>query len=605
MIRQKKVWQKLIWAGVKQFTLEKNISWTGVPENFPMETPPNLELGDLSFPLFFLGKDLRMGPPVIAQTLQDFLHQISKGEKAFRPQFLDEFDLRKDILEFVEAKLGSVKAVGPYLNIHFSREVVSFDVLGGVIPDFVDSPLKGKKVMVEFSCPNTNKPLHLGHLRNDALGESVSRILRAAGAEVVKVNLINNRGVHICKSMLAYQKFGENQTPELTSMKSDHFVGDFYVKFAQWEKTNPEAETEAQEMLQRWEKGEPEILELWKTMNSWAIEGIKQTYERTGISFDRYYFESDTYLLGRQRILEGLEQGIFYRDEEGTVWINLEEEGLDKKVLLRRDGTSLYITQDIGTAISRHDDYPFDSLVYVVASEQQYHFKVLFKVLERLGYAWAPSLYHLSYGMVNLPEGKMKSREGTVVDADDLLDQLSALAREEILQKNREDQIDDLDATAGSIALGALHYYLLQNAPTKDMIFNPQESLAFNGNTGPYLQYTGARISSMFRKWSGTIPGVSTSICRKITTDQEWSLVTLIGQYDDCVVQAAQEMSPSILTGYLFELTKAYSRLYHDLPILGAKDEEEKLGRLLLSSAVLRTLQKGMELINVPFLAAM
>jgi len=405
--------------------------------------------------------------------------------------------------------------------------------------------------------------------------------------------------------MLAYQKFGENQTPELTSMKSDHFVGDFYVKFAQWEKTNPEAETEAQEMLQRWEKGEPEILELWKTMNSWAIEGIKQTYERTGISFDRYYFESDTYLLGRQRILEGLEQGIFYRDEEGTVWINLEEEGLDKKVLLRRDGTSLYITQDIGTAISRHDDYPFDSLVYVVASEQQYHFKVLFKVLERLGYAWAPSLYHLSYGMVNLPEGKMKSREGTVVDADDLLDQLSALAREEILQKNREDQIDDLDATAGSIALGALHYYLLQNAPTKDMIFNPQESLAFNGNTGPYLQYTGARISSMFRKWSGTIPGVSTSICRKITTDQEWSLVTLIGQYDDCVVQAAQEMSPSILTGYLFELTKAYSRLYHDLPILGAKDEEEKLGRLLLSSAVLRTLQKGMELINVPFLAAM
>jgi arginyl-tRNA synthetase len=484
-------------------------------------------------------------------------------------------------------------------------------VIERVIKDHLQEPkiqpsahFVGKKIIVEFSCPNTNKPLHLGHLRNDALGESVSRILLALGAEVQKVNLINNRGVHICKSMLAYQRFGNHETPESRGMKSDHFVGEYYVKFAQWAKEDPSAEQLAQEMLKKWEDGDEEIIKLWKTMNTWAIDGVKKTYDATGISFDRYYYESDTYLLGRDTILKGLEDGVFYKDEEGTVWVDLEPYGLDKKVLLRRDGTSLYITQDIGTAIHRHEDYPFESLVYVVASEQQYHFKVLFKALELLGFAWAKNLYHLSYGMVNLPEGKMKSREGTVVDADDLLEQLMTLSKDEILEKERQDHLEDLDKTSWAIALGALHYYLLHTTPTKDMVFNPKESLSFTGDTGPYLQYTGARIESMLRKLGEKQPKYEDLKSQELKEDLEWELTKLMGEFSNVLESAGKEYNPAILTGYLYELTKTFSRYYHDVQILNG-EEQAKASRVLLSMSVRNVLRKGLELLNIPYLQVM
>jgi arginyl-tRNA synthetase len=480
--------------------------------------------------------------------------------------------------------------------------------------------------MVEFSSPNTNKPLHLGHLRNDVLGESISRILAACGAELRKVCIINDRGIHICKSMLAYKEQGEGRTPESEGVKSDRFVGDWYVRFSKDLKEEAEAlarekgldrkEAEAQapimgraqEMLRKWEAGDGETVSLWETMNRWAVEGVKQTYERTGISFDQYYFESQTYLLGKDEILKGLEKGVFYREEDGSVQIDLGAEKLDKKVLLRKDGTSIYITQDIGTAIYRHRDWPFDRLVYVVGSEQQYHFKVLFAILNKLGFEWAKNLYHLSYGMVNLPEGRMKSREGTVVDADDLIDSLRDMAREEIREKEREEDVGDPGVVAEKVAVGALHYFLLQVSPAKDMLFDPKESLSFNGNTGPYLQYMGARISALLRNAlaRGESPEEGNSCDPALLTgDAEWELLKSLAAYPETVAAAAAGMDPSILTAYLYELSKCFSRFYHDCPVLNAENPGLIRARLALSRAVLKVLQDALELVCIPFLEIM
>jgi arginyl-tRNA synthetase len=365
----------------------------------------------------------------------------------------------------------------------------------------------------------------------------------------------------------------------------------------------------AQELLRKWEAGDSETVALWKTMNAWAVGGMKQTYERTGISFDQYYFESQTYLLGKDEILKGLEKGIFYRDPDGSVQIDLSAEKLDKKVLLRKDGTSIYITQDIGTAIFRHNDWPFDRLVFVVGSEQQYHFKVLFTILDKLGFDWAKNLYHLSYGMVNLPEGKMKSREGTVVDADDLIDSLRDLALEEIRSKDREEAVGEPGEVAEKIALGALHYYLLQASPAKDMLFDPKESLSFNGNTGPYLQYMGARISALLRK-AGVSHLLAGTACEAVhsellTTDAEWDLLKTLANYPDAVTGAASGLDPSFLAAYLYDLSRAFSRFYHDCPILNAGDPSLAAARLALSRGVLRVLQDALELICIPFLEAM
>jgi arginyl-tRNA synthetase len=484
--------------------------------------------------------------------------------------------------------------------------------------------------MVEFSSPNTNKPLHLGHLRNDVLGESISRILNACGAAVRKVCIINDRGIHICKSMLAYQEHGEGKTPESEHIKSDHFVGDWYVRYSRdlKEETEPlirekgldrkEAEAEAplqkraQELLRRWEAGDGETVKLWKMMNGWTVAGMKKTWERTGISFDQYYYESETYLLGKDEVLKGLERGLFYRAEDGAVMVDLSAEKLDTKALLRKDGTSIYITQDIGTAIHRHEDWPFNRLVYVVGSEQQYHFQVLFTILRKLGFDWAQNLYHLSYGMVNLPEGRMKSREGTVVDADDLIDSLRDDALLEIREKEREEAVGDPSEVAEKVALGALHYYLLQVNPQKDMLFDPKESLSFTGNTGPYLQYMGARISALLRKAgavpaageSGAAPGAGYNAAL-LTGDAEWELLKAVAGYGGAVAEAAARMDPSVLAAYLYELSRLFSRFYHDRPILGAEDPELSRARLALCRAVERVLRDALELICIPFLETM
>jgi arginyl-tRNA synthetase len=573
------------------------------PSQVVAEIPPNPALGDLGFPMFGFAKLLRKGPPRIAQLVCDQLSAALGGSEN-NPD-------------------GVFTAAGPYVNIRLNRRETAAAVLGeGPGDRSVKSPLAGSRIMIEFSSPNTNKPLHLGHLRNDVLGESLSRILAACGAEVRKVCIINDRGIHICKSMLAYKEYGQDRTPESEGVKSDHFVGNWYVCFNKRLKEETEglmktrglkkeeAEAQAplmlraQEMLRNWEAGDGGTAALWKKMNDWTIKGMKETYERTGVSFDQYYFESQTYLLGKDEILKGLEKGVFYREEDGSVQADLTAENLDKKVLLRRDGTSIYITQDIGLAISRSRDWPFDRLVYVVGSEQQYHFKVLFSILKKLGFEWAQNLYHLSYGMVNLPEGRMKSREGTVVDADDLIDSLRDMALKEIQDKDREAAVGDPGVTAEKIALGALHYYLLSVSPSKDMLFNPRESLAFNGNTGPYLQYTGARISSILRE-AAAGPAVRGTVKPELlSSDAEWELIKTISAYGAAAADAAERMDPSLLAAYLYELSKAFSRFYHDCPILKAGPDLAAT-RLALCRSALDVLRKAMELICVPFLEVM
>ena len=562
------------------------------------EIPPNPGMGDLGFPMFGFAKLFKKAPPQIAQ--------------------------------MVAAELPGSFAMGPYVNLRLDRGEAARGLLKGMnIPGTPGSAigrpgtLQGSRIMVEFSSPNTNKPLHLGHLRNDVLGESISRILAACGAEVRKVCIINDRGIHICKSMLTYKEQGEGKTPESEGIKSDRFVGDWYVRFNQGLKEETEAlekkglgkkeaEAEApvllraQELLRKWEAGDSQTVELWKKMNAWAIEGWKETYRRTDVSFDKYYFESATYLLGKDEVLKGLEKGIFFREEDGSVQVDLSAEKLDKKVLLRKDGTSIYITQDLGTAINRHKDWPFDKLVYVVGSEQQYHFKVLFILMEKLGFEWAKNLYHLSYGMVNLPEGKMKSREGTVVDADDLIDSLKEMAIQEIRSKEREEAVGDTEAVAEKIAIGALHYFLLNVSPSKDMLFDPKESLSFNGDTGPYLQYMGARISSLLRKAEDRRRGTGEEVrFELLTTDAEWELVKTLAAYNDTVAAAAADMDPSILASYLYNLAKGFSRFYHDCPVLAAEDPALCAARLALCQAVLNVLRDALQLTCIPFLEAM
>ena len=552
-----------------------------------VQKPPKVELGDLAFPLFVYAKVFRKAPQVLAQEL------------------CNRLSARKDIPR------GELFAAGPYLNVRvdmsqFTEQVCDRIKQEGDRYGWSDR-LSGKRIMVEFSCPNTNKPLHLGHLRNDSIGESISAILKANGAEVRKVNLINNRGVHICKSMLAYQKFGHGETPESAGIKGDHLVGAYYVRFAQWEKEDPSATEQAQQMLKKWEEGDPEVLELWKLMNSWTLDGVRETYEKTGVSFDHYYYESETYTLGKDLVLSGLNKQAFYREDDGSVWADLAEINLDKKVLLRKDGTSLYLTQDLGTAVSRHSDWPFDSLIYVVASEQTYHFKVLFYVLDKLGYPWARDLHHLAYGMVNLPEGKMKSREGTVVDADDLFAQLTQLASDEIINKGREDEVGDVQSTSESIARGALNYFLLQVNPMKDMVFNPAESIAFSGNTGPYLQYMGARISSMMRKYQEMAPEHNQIAFdgSLLALPEERELVKLIAQFTEVVQEAGQDLNPSAVTAYLYELSRLFSRYYHDHPVLKASSASLIKARVTLVSMVLQVFRNAYALVGIPFLESM
>ena len=552
--------------------------------------PPSSDMGDLSFPMFAFAKSFRSSPAAIATAVAG---RLAAGTLSARGS-------------------GTAEAAGPYVNIRYPRAEAAASILASCLGDATggygrNGSLAGERITIEFSSPNTNKPLHLGHLRNDALGESVARILAACGADVRSVNLINDRGIHICKSMLAYRTFGNGETPESRGVKGDRFVGDYYVRYNEWAKEDPGAEAQAREMLLAWEAGDPDVVALWRTMNDWVLEGHAATYAATGIHFDALYYESQTYTSGRAEVLRGVEEGIFERDEDGSIWADLSPVNLDRKLLLRSDGTSVYVTQDIGTVLARYHDKPFDRMIYVVASEQDYHFRVLFYVLGLLGYEWASQLHHLSYGMVNLPEGRMKSREGQVVDADDLIAELRELAVAEIRSKDREEAVGDVQATAHAVAVGALHYYLLQVTPGKDMIFNPKESLSFTGNTGPYLQYMCARISSMLRKAEekGIRPDPAAVATELLVTEVEWQLVRLIARYPDVVEQAGAEYSPAAIAVYLYDLAKTFSGYYHDHPMLTAPEPTVRDARLLLARAILVVLQSGMTLLNIPVLEVM
>ncbi|WP_298501905.1 arginine--tRNA ligase [uncultured Maribacter sp.] len=475
-------------------------------------------------------------------------------------------------------------------------------------------------VMVEYSSPNTNKPLHLGHIRNNLLGYSVAEILKAAGKKVYKTQIINDRGIHICKSMLAWQRFGNGETPESTGLKGDKLVGNYYVAFDKAYKaevaelvTNGTAKevaekeapilVAAQDMLRKWEAGDAEVVSLWKTMNQWVYTGFEVTYKNMGVDFDQLYYESNTYLLGKDVVTDGLEKGVFFKKEDGSVWIDLTDEGLDEKIVLRSDGTAVYMTQDIGTAIQRVKDYAdVSGMVYTVGNEQDYHFKVLFLILKKLGFSWAENLFHLSYGMVDLPSGKMKSREGTVVDADDLMEDMAQTAAKisEELGKLEDYSSEEKDKLYRMIGMGALKYYILKVDPKKRILFNPEESVDFQGNTGPFIQYTYARIQSILRKAESTGVHVSTAVSVDIDLhEKEKELLKQVQIFPDTIQLAAENYSPAVIANYTYDLVKEFNSFYQNVSILGEQDEQKKIFRVQLSSKVSKVIQDAFSLLGV------
>ncbi len=473
-------------------------------------------------------------------------------------------------------------------------------------------------VMIEYSSPNTNKPLHLGHVRNNLLGWSLSQILQANGNRVVRTNIVNDRGIHICKSMLAWQRWGNGETPTSSGKKGDHLIGDYYVKFdveykkqvkqlmdsgMDEEQAKKEAPLikEAQAMLLKWEQGDAEVRELWSTMNDWVYAGFDETYKRLGVGFDKIYYESQTYLIGKQKVEEGLASGAFYRRPDGSVWANLEKDGLDEKLLLRSDGTSVYMTQDIGTATLRFKEYPIDKMVYVVGNEQNYHFQVLAILLDRLGFKWGKSLLHFSYGMVELPNGKMKSREGTVVDADDLMDEMEATALTMTAERLQDFTEEERKEIARIVGLGALKYFILKVDPRKNMLFNPAESIDFNGNTGAFIQYTYARIQSVLRKASDEGLQVPASIAEDAISlnEKEQALVTRLADFKQAVEQAGREYSPSVIAAYAYELAKQFNQFYHDYSILKEENSDIKQMRLLFASVTASIIRRSLALLGM------
>ena len=527
----------------------------------------------------------------------------------------------KENLSEVVANFNVVKG---FLNLVISSQswlellqAINADEQFGFVSATEDSPL----VMIEYSSPNTNKPLHLGHVRNNLLGSSLARIVAANGNKVVKTNIVNDRGIHICKSMLAWLKYGNGETPESSGKKGDHLIGDYYVAFDQHyrqevkelvtqgmdeEQAKQEAPLikEAHEMLVKWEQNDPEVRALWKKMNEWVYAGFDETYKMMGVSFDKIYYESDTYLEGKEKVMEGLEKGIFYRREDGSVWADLTKDGLDEKLLLRSDGTSVYMTQDIGTAKLRFQDFPIDKMIYVVGNEQNYHFQVLSILLDKLGFKWGKDLVHFSYGMVELPSGKMKSREGTVVDADDLIAKMIEDAYQVSKEMGKNEDIPEEEAReiARKVGLGALKYFILKVDARKNMLFNPAESIDFNGNTGPFIQYTYARISSILRKAkeAGIDLSVLNTLSNQITlSEKEITLIQKLNSFEAAVRQAGQDYSPSGIANYCYELTKEYNQFYHDFSILREEDEQKKQFRLMLSKCVSKVLNEGMGLLGI------
>lgn len=565
------------------------------PASIQLQTTKKEFEGNLTAVVFPWVKAARKSPEDVGRMIGDWLVD---NEPA-----VDRYNVIKGFLNIV---------IEPTFWAQVLKHIESTPDFGITHPT-EESPL----VMVEYSSPNTNKPLHLGHVRNNLLGYSLSEILKACGNRVVKTNIVNDRGIHICKSMLAWKKWGEDATPESVGKKGDHLIGDFYVLFDKHYKaeiaelmekgmTKEEAEAasplmqEARAMLRAWEAKDPEVRQLWTMMNEWVYAGFDQTYKRMGVNFDKIYYESDTYLQGKELVLRGLEEGKMYRKEDGSVWADLTNEGLDHKLLLRSDGTSVYMTQDIGTARLRYQDYPIDKMIYVVGNEQNYHFQVLSLLLDRLGFKWGKSLVHFSYGMVELPEGKMKSREGTVVDADDLMDEMVDTARNVSAELGKLDGCSDEEIAeiTETVGLGALKYFLLKVDPRKNMTFNPKESIDFNGNTGPFIQYTYARIRSVLRK--AEAEGMTIGDYTTVEPGQrEITLIQRLNDFPATVTEAGRTYSPALIANYVYDLVKEYNQFYHDCSILKEENESVRSLRLALSDATARCVACGMSLLGI------
>jgi arginyl-tRNA synthetase len=553
--------------------------------------------GHLSLVVFPYLRASKKGPEQTATEIGEYLKANDRC--------VADFNVIKGFLNLVISPAAWIELLN---DIHADKQY-------GIINPTEKSPL----VMIEFSSPNTNKPLHLGHMRNNLLGNALTNIIKANGNKVVKTNIVNDRGVHICKSMLAWKLYGNGETPQSSGKKGDHLVGDYYVAFDKHYKAEVEelmkkgmsedeakAEAplikEAHSLLVRWEASDPEVRALWKKMNEWVYAGFDETYRRMGISFDKIYYESNTYLEGKKKVLEGLDKGLFFRKDDGSVWADLTDKGLDQKLLLRSDGTSVYMTQDIGTAEQRFQDYPINKMIYVVGNEQNYHFQVLAILLDRLGFEWGKDLVHFSYGMVELPEGKMKSREGTVVDADDLIDEMIRTAKETSEELGKLDGLSkaEADDIVRIVGLGALKYFILKVDARKNMTFNPKESIDFNGNTGPFIQYTYARIRSVLRKAAEmniTLPERLPDTVE--VTDKEQGLIQMLADFAAVVRQAGTDYSPSVIANYVYDLVKEYNQFYHDYSILHEENEQTRLFRIVLSSEVAKIIYLGMGLLGI------
>jgi arginyl-tRNA synthetase len=566
----------------KEFGLEKDKILQVI------EVPPDPKLGDYSMPCFIFSKELKKSPQNIALELKDALTKIN---------------LKEDHKHF-----ELINNVGPYLNFFVNKEAYSKNILHKIYTEehcYGSRPATKEVTLIESPSPNTNKPLHIGHLRNMLLGQSINNILKFSGKDTFMINVINDRGVHICKSMLAYQKFGGHETPETTHRKSDHFVGDYYVKYSQLEKEHPEVEQEVQNMLLKWEHNDPEIRALWAKMNSGALKGFQETYNSLGFKIDKDYFESETYLHGKDIILKGVDEGIFERDEEGAVFVNLEDVKLGKKALLRANGTSIYITQDIYLAKKRYEDYKFSEMIYIVGNEQEYHFKVLFEIFKRLGWKFSDYCKHFSYGMVELPEGKLKSREGNIVDTDNLLQEIKNICLEELGKRYDNLSGEEMHRRANIISMAAVRFHFLKFDPLKNFVYNPKESLSFEGETGPYIEYSHARINSIFKKLrdkedvSDIKKYVHNADVSLLIEANEFEIIKTLERFPSVVDDAAKNLKPSSIAHYLLELSQKFNEFYHANPILSVEDKELMKARLYLIYTIQIVLKTGLNLLNI------
>lgn len=551
--------------------IKKELKKAGVTQEITLEQPPSPEMGDYAFPCFTLAKEMKKSPNDIAQEL---------AKKVSLNRHIKKVDVK-----------------GPYLNFFVNKVELASGILGQIAEkgDDFGKPEKQQKkeVMVEFCSPNTNKPLHLGHLRNIFLGESVSRMLNFAGNSVIRANLVNDRGIHICKSMYAYKKWGKEKKPD---KKTDHFVGDFYVLYSKKEAESEKYKAECQEMLKKWEDGDAETVKLWKEMNKWAMDGFSETYRQLGIKFDKQYHESEIWTYGKNIVMEGLKKGVLRKNDEGAVYAELEKHGLPNKILLRSDGTSIYMTTDLYLASLKFEEFPkLSKSIYVVGNEQDLHFRQLIKIAELMKYSFAKKMFHLSYGMVNLPEGRMKSREGKVVDADDIIEEMRNLAMDEIMKRHKDISKEEAKKRADGIGLGALRFFMLKSDPARDMVYNPEESISFEGETGPYVQYAHARCCSILRK---TPEKPSEWDAGLLKHPKEANLVSLLGKFPEAASQAGESMKPSLISHYLISLAQAFNEFYTECPVI-QDDRELMKARLALVSSARQTIKNGLSLLGI------